>query len=123
MVISEWTLYYLILSLHCMTLHLVFLSVCVKVSKGINIYYFTDFITANDSDKDGTMEMIQGPNKVILLLFKGVMMQKLVIFPSILLQETGKETVANVNRFNDLIFKAVKSVLHLRDQTIIKEQF
>lgn len=50
-------------------------------------------------------------------------MQKLVIFPSILLQETGKDAVANVNRFNDLIFKAVKSVLHLRDQTIVKEQF
>lgn len=49
----------------------------------------------------------RGPNKAILFLFKFVIIQKLVIFsPQSLLQETGKEAVTNVDRFNDLIFKA-----------------
>lgn len=51
-------------------------------------------------------------------------MQKLLNFslnPSF--KKLEKEAVANVDRFNDLIFKAIKSVLHLCDQTIIKEQF
>lgn len=60
MVISGWALYYLSRSLCCSdTAFIIAFSKCLcqRFIRGTNIYYFSNFLDANDSDKDRTEVM------------------------------------------------------------------
>lgn len=58
MLIFEETLYYQIIALHCSDTAFIFSKgLCQRLVRDINIYYFSNFVDANERDKDGTMEM------------------------------------------------------------------